>query len=77
MKIIRLKRGYRISLSDGEFEALSLLVEYGTEADEEQRDEFLALASSGAKRALKGRFALREPMEIDEDRRHPLRHPGR
>jgi hypothetical protein len=73
MKITCLKRGYRISLSDSEFEALSLLVEYGAEADEEQRDQFLALASPGAKRALKGRFALREPMEIDEDRRSKLR----
>ena len=39
MKITRLKRGYRISLNDGEFEALSLLVEHGIEARGEQGDE--------------------------------------
>jgi hypothetical protein len=69
MKIIRLNRGYRISLNDGEFEALSLLVEEGIEAYQEQGDEFLAVASASAKRAFKGRFALSEPMEVDEDRR--------
>lgn len=69
MKIIRLKRGHRISLSDGEFEALSLLVEYGMEAHKERSDEFLEFASPATKRAFKGRFAFGEPMEIDEDRR--------
>jgi hypothetical protein len=69
MKITRLKRGYRISLNDGEFDALSLLVQYGLEACDEQGDEFLTAASAAAKRAFKGRFALREPMEVDEDRR--------
>lgn len=69
MKIIRLKRGYRISLSDGEFEALSLLVEHGTEVHQEQGDEFLAHVSPAAKHAFRGCFALGEPMEIDEDRR--------
>jgi hypothetical protein len=69
MKITRLKRGYRISLSDGEFDALSLLVQYGLEARDEQGDEFWAAASAAAKRAFKGRFALREPMDVDEDRR--------
>ena len=73
-KIIRLKRGYRISLSDGEFGALSLLVEYAMEAREEQGDDLLAAASAATKRALKGRFAMREPMEIDEDRRRLMRH---
>ena len=71
MKIVRLKRGYRMNLNDGEFEALSLLVEYGIEAQEEHGDEFLELTSAAAKRAFKGRFALREPLEVDEDRRHP------
>jgi hypothetical protein len=74
MNITRLQRGYRINLSDGEFSALSLLVEYGVEARAEQGDEFLAAASAAAKRAFKGRFALREPLEVDEDRR---RRPGR
>ncbi len=69
MKITRLKRGYRISLSDGEFEALSLLVDHGVSASVEEGDEFLATASPAAKRAFKGRFALREPMEVDENRR--------
>jgi hypothetical protein len=35
MKITRLKRGYRIGLNDGEFDALSLLVQYGLEARDE------------------------------------------
>ena len=69
MKITRLKRGYRISLSDGEFEALSLLVDHGVSASVGEGDEFLATASPAAKRAFKGRFALREPTEVDEDRR--------
>jgi hypothetical protein len=73
MKITRLNRGYRISLNDGEFEALSLLVEEGIEAYQEQGDEFLAVASGSAKRAFKGRFALSEPMEVDEDRRRRRR----
>jgi hypothetical protein len=72
MKVTRLKRGYRIGLNDGEFEALALLVEHGIEARDEQGDEFLEAASSAAKRAFKGRFAHGEPMEIDEDRRLPL-----
>jgi hypothetical protein len=76
MKITRLKRGYRISLNDGEFDALSLLVQYGLEAREEQGEEFLEAASAAAKRAFNGRFALREPMEVDEDRRRS-RSPGR
>ena len=75
-KITRLKRGYRISLNDGEFDALSLLVQYGPEAREEQGEEFLEAASAAAKRAFNGRFALREPMEVDEDRRRS-RSPGR
>jgi hypothetical protein len=69
MKIIRLKRGYRISLNDGEFEALSLLVEHGKDVQQEEGGAFLAHVSPAAKRAFKGRFALREPMEVDEDRR--------
>ena len=69
MKIIRLRRGYRISLNDGEFEALSLLVDYGMEAYAEQGDEFLVGESRAAKRAFKGRFALKEPLLFDEDRR--------
>jgi hypothetical protein len=69
MKITRLKRDYRISLNDGEFEALSLLVDRGMNARVEQGDEFLASASPAAKRAFKGRFALRAPLEVDEDRR--------
>ncbi len=69
MKITRLKRGYRISVNDVEFDALSLLIEYGMEAYAEQGDEFLAAASTAAKRAFKGRFAFREPLEVDEDRR--------
>ena len=77
MKIIRLKPCYRVSLSDGEFEALSLLVERGMEAREEQGDDLLAAASAATKRAFKGRFAMREPMEVDEDRRRPMRHGGR
>ena len=77
MKIIRLKRGYRISLSDGEFGALSLLVEYAIERREEQGDDFFAAASTATKRAFKGRFAVREPMEVDEDRRRPMWHSRR
>jgi hypothetical protein len=69
MKIIRLRRGYRISLNDGEFEALSLLVDHGMQAYAEQGDEFLAGESPAAKRAFKGRFALNEPWLVDEDRR--------
>ena len=69
MNIIRLRRGYRISLNDGEFEALSLLVDHGIEAYAEQGDEFLAGESRAAKRAFNGRFALNEPLLVDEDRR--------
>ncbi len=78
MKITRLKRGYRISLNDGEFDALSLLVQYGLEARDEQGEEFFEAeaAAAAAKRAFKGRFALREPMEVDEDRRRS-RPPSR
>jgi hypothetical protein len=69
MKITRLKRGYRIGLNDGEFEALLLLIDHGINARVEQGDEFLASASPAAKRAFKGRFAMREPLDVDEDRR--------
>jgi hypothetical protein len=72
MKIIQLRRGFRISLSDGEFEALSLLVERGVEARQVQGDEeFLAHESPAARRAFHQRFARPEPLEIDEDRRRP------
>ncbi|MGO8918231.1 MAG: hypothetical protein ACLQJR_20210 [Stellaceae bacterium] len=69
MKISRPQRGSRISLNDGEFEALTLLVEHGQAAHEEQGEEFQEHASAAAKRAFREHFSRKEPMEIDEDRR--------
>ena len=61
-------RGYRITLKDGEFDALTLL-DHGQVGHDEQGEEFLESASMAAKRAFREHFSRKEPMEIDEDRR--------
>ncbi len=66
MKIVRLQRGYRIVLSDGEFEALEQIVALGT-ADLEGSVKL----SPVGERALRKRFSLIDAMRIDEDRRKP------
>jgi hypothetical protein len=69
MKITRLKKGYAIRLSDGEFEALTRLVEHG-QSDFEGVNLKREYGVSGAElRAFRGRFALRAAMGVDEDRR--------
>jgi hypothetical protein len=70
MKIIRLRNGYRISLSDGEFEALVTLAGHG-QADAEGTtldDAFPGLSRAG-KRAMNGRLMEQGAFAIDEDRR--------
>lgn len=70
MKIVRLKRGYRISLNDAEFEAVTILVQHG-QMDFEGVD---AKAEHGFPTRVvtaleKGRLAELGAMRIDEDRR--------
>jgi len=65
MKITRLRKGYRINLSDSEFEALCLLVQHGeSDIDGVSRAIDLGFVSPAAKRALD-----KIRMSVDDDRR--------
>lgn len=66
MKITRLKRGYAIRLSDGEFEALFHIVMLG-KADVD--DTGFANLSLAARRAISGRLSDIAALRVDEDRR--------
>lgn len=72
MKITRLKRGYRIGLTDTEFEALCVLVNKG-QTDFEGVDisaEYGSVYGKPVARLLEqGRFSFRAAMQVDEDRR--------
>lgn len=68
MKITRLKKGVRISLTDSEFEALRHLVQLG-KSDIEGDDMQLAGLSPAGKRAIRARFSEINCFHIDEDRR--------
>lgn len=71
MKIVRLKKGYRLHLTDGEFEALTTLADVGTETIDPvdpPRQRFPGL-SNAAYRALNGRFSTFACWHVDEDRR--------
>jgi hypothetical protein len=70
MKITRLRSGYRINLTDGEFEALAALVAHG-QADGEGTtlDDAFPGLSRAAKRAMNGRFTDQNPLVVDDDRR--------
>jgi hypothetical protein len=67
MKITKLKKGYRIILTDSEFEVMDVAVQHGvTDLLELGQDHIL---SAAAKRALRGRFTDQDTMRVDEDRR--------
>ena len=68
MKVTRLKRGYRINLSDAEFEALEHLVMLG-KSDMEGADEQLDFLSHRARHAMEKDFLSGDCLAIDEDRR--------
>jgi hypothetical protein len=69
MKVTRLKKGYRITLSDSEFEALDLLVEHGA-ADFEGEDLSQHPIRPHVKRVIRsGTFSRQSPLTITEDRR--------
>jgi hypothetical protein len=69
MKITRLRRGYRIHLSDTEFRALCFLVNLGA-TDLEGMNDHEVPGTLAMKRLLfRGRFAEFAAMGIDEDRR--------
>lgn len=71
MWITRLRSGYRINLSDGEFEALAHLVNLGW-FDMEGADDQLGLLSIAGKRAMRGTFGERGFMDVAEDRHAPV-----
>lgn len=70
MKITRLRKGYRISLNDAEFEALSILAQHGQVdfegVDVKAEHGFPARIVTALER---GRLAELSAMRIDEDRR--------
>lgn len=70
MKITRLKKGYRIAVTDTEFEALSFLVMHG-QGDMEGVDPKKEHGLHGrvARLLTDGRFGEHRAMRIDEDRR--------
>lgn len=69
MKVTRLKKGYRLRLSDTEFEALATLVEHG-QADLCGEDLTQhPLARRVATCIESGTFSAMDAMGIDEDRR--------
>jgi hypothetical protein len=69
MKITRLRNGYRIRLSDTEFEALAVLVDHGqadlTGEDLDQHPIPKRVASC----IQTGTFSVLNPLAVDEDRR--------
>jgi hypothetical protein len=68
MKVTRLRKGYTIRLTDGEFEALGHLVLLGS-SDMEGADPADYSMSRGAVRALNGRLGEQNPLRVDDDRR--------
>jgi hypothetical protein len=67
MKVTRLKSGYRIRLSDSEFEALETIISHGvSDLCELGQDEVL---SSRARRAFYKTFTDFSATAPDEDRR--------
>ena len=70
MKITRLKRGFHINLSDGEFEALNQLVAHGMACFEGEDPYEWDHMTRGAKHHIfKGTFSHLTAMLIGEDRR--------
>lgn len=69
MKITRMKRGYRITLSDGEFDALQLLVNEGRGAYEADDIGFSKPLSPAGKRAMHQTFAPHAWCALHADRR--------
>jgi len=72
MKISRLRSGYRIKLSDGEFEAIChmlALAESDLEGDETRAEQADLLSLAGKRALLSDRFLSRTMMQVDEDRR--------
>ena len=69
MKITRLKRGYRISLSDSEFAALSFLIQHG-QCDMEGVDpEDWGVIGKPRDHLMNGRLGMINALVVDEDRR--------
>lgn len=69
MKITRLKSGFRLHLTDGEWEAMMHLIELGrgdVESDWDGQTESLSYA---ARRAISGRLARFDGLATDVDRR--------
>ena len=79
MKITRFARGYRLRLTDAEFDAISLLVRCGQEhlAHHPMATVEAAHLSTKAQKHLRGRFGLvkgmpwaaRPAFRVDDDRR--------
>lgn len=70
MKVSRLKRGWRIQLTDNEMDALRIAVEYGiADLDEEH----IRAQPNGVRRTLhSARWrAIDGPLTLDDDRRAP------
>jgi myo-inositol-hexaphosphate 3-phosphohydrolase len=70
VKITRLKRGYRINLSDAEFQALEFLVSHGQGdmAGVDLREEY-NLGGRIIDLLESGRFSEFAALAVDEDRR--------
>lgn len=71
MRITRLRRGYRVRLSDAEFEALCFIVRQGQEELNNFVEEDLGHLSLPAREALStDRFQSDKTMKVDDDRRN-------
>lgn len=70
MKITKLKRGYRVTLSDGEFDALDHLVALGmADVAGDELNQTVNLSPGGRRAIISGRFSMLAAMHVDEDRR--------
>ena len=69
MKITRLRRGYRISLSDTEFNALAYLVTLGQSDLEGVNEEEIPGTPAEKRHLFQGRFVEQAAMRVDDDRR--------
>lgn len=76
MKIVRLKKGYRITLSDSEFDLISGLVDDGIMTYRGDDSAYEAYISAAQKSAWTRREKGGPLMRVDEDRRALPSHQG-
>lgn len=76
MKIIRLKKGYRIELSDTDFDLISGLISDGIHTYEGDEGAYAAYLSATQKAAWTRRERGGAIMRIDEDLRSLNNNPG-